>query len=158
MQIRNSTAAAELEENYSAQYFWQGKGIPQEGLEDRPFEWTTGRLAGATSMTEKLTTAIERATGFPRILDYNDPHTPLGPFTRWQLYQKLSGNRESASTAFLSPQVVSRNGHGVHGRKLTIRFHTTMPPNIIFPKACYRSRIHAGRQMYKSLRAQEGHY
>jgi len=192
--IRNSTAAAELEENYSAQYFWQGKGIPQEGLDDRSFEWTTGRLAGGgssingeqyvrptsevmrnweellgrtwspqnaihrfkqlerfsgetnhdhvhgyhgkinirqapehpTSMTEKLTTAMERATGFPRILDYNDPHTPLGPFTRWQLYQKLSGNRESASTAFLSPQVVSRNGRGVHGRKLTIRFHTTV--------------------------------
>lgn len=142
----------ELEEHYSPQYFWQGKGIPQEGLDDRSFEWTTGRLSGGgssingeqyvrptsevmrewakllgniwsparaierfkrlekfsgetndphahgyhgtinirqapehpTSMTEKLTTAMERATDLSRILDYNDPATPIGPFTRWR--------------------------------------------------------------------------
>ena len=191
--IRDSTFAPELEEQYSPQYFWQGKGIPQKGLDDRSFEWTTGRLAGGgssingeqyvrptsevmsnwermlgklwspertvkrfkqlerfsgetnnenahgyhgridirqapavpTSMAEKLTTAMERATGLPRILDYNDPRTPLGPFTRWQLYQKLNGQRESASTAFLSPYIVTPTGRGVHGRKLTVRYNTT---------------------------------
>lgn len=191
--IRDSTFAPELEESYSAQYFWQGVGIPQEGLDDRTFEWTTGRLAGGgssingeqyvrptvdvmknwerflgplwsprraiqrfkrlesysgetnnshahgyrgridirqapavpTSMAEKLTDAIERATGFSRILDYNDPNTPMGPFTRWQLYQQLNGQRESASTAFLSPDVVTPGGRGIKGRKLTIYYNTT---------------------------------
>lgn len=191
--IRDSTFALELEENFSPQYFWQGKGIPQEGLDNRSFEWTTGRLAGGgssingeqyvrptsevmrkwerllgplwspertikrfkhlenftgetnhvnahgyrgridirqapavpTSMANKLITAMEQATGFPRILDYNDPTTPLGPFTRWQLYQKLNGRRVSASTAFLSPDIVTSTGRGVHGRKLTVRYNTT---------------------------------
>lgn len=76
-------------------------------------------------MAEKLTAAMERATGFPRILDYNDPSTPLGPFTRWQLFQKLNGQRESASTAFLSSDVVTPSGRGVRGRKLTILYNTT---------------------------------
>ncbi|MEF2244694.1 GMC family oxidoreductase [Paenibacillus sp. IITD108] len=192
--ISNSTFAPELEENFSPQYFWQGKGIPQTGLDDRSFEWTTGRLAGGgssingeqyvrptqevmrnwetllgilwspenetkrfkrleryngettnksargyhgridirqapknpTTMAEKLTTAMERATGFPKIDDYNDPDTPLGPFTRWQLYQKRNGQRVSASTAFLSSDIVTPKGHGVFGRKLTVLYNTTV--------------------------------
>ncbi|NGP59348.1 GMC family oxidoreductase [Paenibacillus thiaminolyticus] len=191
--IRDSTFAPELEESFFPQYFWQGEGIPQEGVDDRSFEWTTGRLAGGgssingeqyvrptaavmeqwerllgelwapkralkrfkrlerydgdtnnvdahgyrgridirqapanpTAMAEKLTAAMERATGFPRIIDYNDPDTPLGPFTRWQLFQKPNGQRESASTAFLSSDVVTPAGRGVRGRKLTIRYKTT---------------------------------
>lgn len=191
--IRDSTQAPELEENFFPQYFWQGEGIPQEGVDDRAFEWTTGRLAGGgssingeqyvrptaevmekwerllgnlwspekavqrfkrleryagdtthlsahgyhgpidirqapsepTAMAEKLTDAIEKATGFPRILDYNDPDTPLGPFTRWQLFQKRNGERESASTAFLSADVVTPAGRGVRGRKLTVRYEAT---------------------------------
>ncbi|NKI22475.1 GMC family oxidoreductase [Paenibacillus dendritiformis] len=191
--IRDSTQAPELEENFFPQYFWQGEGTPQEGVDDRAFEWTTGRLAGGgssingeqyvrptaevmekwerllgnlwspekvvqrfkrlerytgettdasahgyhgridirqapaepTAMAEKLTDAIEKATGFPRILDYNDPDTPLGPFTRWQLFQKRNGERESASTAFLSADVVTPAGRGVRGRKLTVRYQAT---------------------------------
>jgi choline dehydrogenase len=154
--IRDSSFAPELEEKFFPQYFWQGEGVAQEKLDDRTFEWTTGRLSGGgssingeqyvrptpsvlkewegllgplwspeqailnfkqlenyhgktnnpeihgfdgrlnirqtptspPSVTKKLVSAIEDATGFNKILDYNDPRTRLGPFNRWQLYQK----------------------------------------------------------------------
>ncbi|GIP24505.1 GMC family oxidoreductase [Paenibacillus sp. J22TS3] len=191
--IRDSTFAFELEEQFFPQYFWQGEGIPQEGLDERAFEWTTGRLLGGgssingeqyvrptsavfrewekllgplwsprrairrfkrlekyngetnnprargfrgridirqapehpTSMAEKLTAAIEKATGFPEILDYNDPKTPLGPFTRWQLYQDPNGRRENSSTAFFSPDIMTPSGRGVNGRQLRVFFKST---------------------------------
>ncbi|TQR97616.1 GMC family oxidoreductase [Paenibacillus ottowii] len=44
--IRDSTFAPELEEQFSPEYFWQGEGIPQNGVDGRSFEWTTGRLLG----------------------------------------------------------------------------------------------------------------
>ncbi len=47
--IKDSTFAPELEEMFFPQYFWQGEGVPQEGLDERSFEWTTGRLAGGGS-------------------------------------------------------------------------------------------------------------
>ena len=191
--IRDSTFAPELEEQFSQKYFWQGSGVPLEGLDDRAFEWTTGRLSGGgssingeqyvrptsavlrewskllgplwspkratlrfkklenyngqtdnprsrgfngridirqapknpTTMAEKLTAAVEQATGFQEILDYNDPRTPLGPFTRWQLYQNRNGSRESSSSAFLSSDIMLPNGRGVRGRKLRVFFKTT---------------------------------
>lgn len=191
--IRDSTFALELEESFFPQYFWQGEGVPQKGVDDRAFEWTTGRLAGGgssingeqyvrptadvmlqwerllgpvwspeqavrhfkrlekfngkttngnahgyhgpidirqapfhpTRMASKLVSAIEKATGFKEIQDYNDPDTPLGPFTRWQLYQQPSGRRVSSSTAFLSSAIATPNGYGVQGRKLRIFFKTT---------------------------------
>jgi len=192
--IKDSTFASELEESYSPNYFWQGEGIPQEGLNGRSFEWTTGRLSGGgssingeqyvrptaavltkwerllgplwspdkairsfkqlenfngsttnmdahgykgkinirqapeapTRMAQKLATAIERASGYPIILDYNDPDTPLGSFTRWQLYQKPNGRRVSSSTAFLSSAIMTSSGQGVNNRKITVQFRTTV--------------------------------
>ncbi|MBA9086608.1 choline dehydrogenase [Fontibacillus solani] len=191
--IMDSTFAPELEESFFPNYFWQGEGVPQENLDDRSFEWTTGRLLGGgssingeqyvrptsavfkeweqllgpmwspdkairrfkrlenyngdtnntaargfhgridirqapeapTALAEKLTLAIEQATGFSPILDYNDPDTPIGPFTRWQLYQKPNGQRESSSTAFLSSDIMTPTGQGKNGRKLTVYFKTT---------------------------------
>jgi choline dehydrogenase len=191
--IRDSTFAAELEEQFFAQYFWQGEGVPEAGVHERTFEWTTGRLAGGgssingeqyvrptaavfrkwqrllgptwspkrtiqrfkrmeqfngetdnaevhgfhgridirqapvnpTAMANKLASAIAQATGFDEILDYNNPETPLGPFTRWQLFQKPDGRRESSSTAFLSSDIVTPNGRGVNGRKLNVSFKST---------------------------------
>jgi choline dehydrogenase len=191
--IRDSTFAPELEENFFPQYFWQGQGIPQEGLDERSFEWTTGRLSGGgssingeqyvrptsavfreweellgplwspeqainrfkklenyngktnnpavhgyngrvdirqapvnpTNMAKKLVLAMEQATGFKKILDYNDPKTPLGPFKRWQLFQKPNGQRESSSTAFLSSDIIKPNGFGVNGRKLRVIYKST---------------------------------
>lgn len=191
--IRDSAFAPDLEEQFSQKYFWQGLGVPQEGLDDRAFEWTTGRLLGGgssingeqyvrptsavlrewskllgplwsprraslrfkslekyngqsanprlrgshgridirqaprnpTTMAAKLAAAIEQATGYPEILDYNDPRTPLGPFTRWQLYQDRDGTRENSSRAFLSSDVMLPNGRGARGRKLQVFFRTT---------------------------------
>ena len=169
------------------------RAYPRRGVDDRAFEWTTGRLSGGgssingeqyvrptadvmeqwehllgsswspeqatrifkqlekfngetsdplvhgyhgrvdirqapvqpTAMAAKLVSAIERATGFQEILDYNDPDTPVGPFTRWQLYQQPNGNRESSSTAFLSRDVITSNGRGVNGRKLRAFYKCT---------------------------------
>lgn len=191
--IRDSTFALELEEKFFPEYFWQGEGVPQEDLDNRTFEWTTGRLLGGgssingeqyvrpssavfrqwerllgplwspkraiqrfktlekyngktnnpgargfrgrldirqapiqpTIMAEKLVAAIAQATRFPVILDYNDPKTPLGPFTRWQLFQKPNGRRESSSTAFLSSDIMTPSGRGVNGRKLSVFFQST---------------------------------
>ncbi|CAG7609390.1 putative GMC-type oxidoreductase [Paenibacillus solanacearum] len=192
--IRDSAFAPELEEQFFPQYFWQGEGIPQEGLDERMFEWTTGRLSGGgssingeqyvrptsavmrewqqllgpiwspgrailrfkkleryngktnnaqargysgpidirqapvhpTAMALKLTEAIEKATGYAKIVDYNDPRTPIGPFTRWQLYQNPNGTRESSSTAFLSTKVLNSAGRGVQGRKLKVLYKSTV--------------------------------
>ncbi len=192
--IRDSTFAPELEEEFFPQYFWQGEGVPQEGLDGRTFEWTTGRLLGGgssingeqyvrptsavfrewekvlgplwsptrairrfkklekfhgqtdrpsahgyrgridirqapnrpTSMAKKLVSAIEQATGLQEIVDYNDPRTPLGPFTRWQLFQNGNGHRESSSTAFLSSDIMTPSGRGVKGRKLKLYFNSTV--------------------------------
>ncbi len=192
--IRNSEKALELEEEFFPQYFWQGEGVPQEGVDGRAFEWTTGRLSGGgssingeqyvrptsesmeewerllgpvwsparailrfkklekyngrtnhprfrgyrgridirqapanpTAMAEKLAAAIEQATGYPKILDYNDPRTPLGPFTRWQLYQNPDGTRESSSTAFLSADRGRTNRRGDNNRKLRVLYKATV--------------------------------
>ncbi len=76
-------------------------------------------------MTQKLVSAIEQGTGFNAILDYNDPNTPIGPFSRWQLTQQSNGERESASTAFLGEEVVNSSGYGTNGRNLRILYKTT---------------------------------
>jgi choline dehydrogenase len=199
--IRNSTFAPELEELFFPNYFWQGEGVPQEGVDDRAFEWTTGRLSGGgssingeqyvrptsdvfmqwqkllgpnwsprramsrfkilekfngltnnpdahgfhgridirqaprqpTAMARKLVSAIEQATDFPEILDYNDPLTPLGPFTRWQLYQQPNGQRESSSTAFLSSNIVTPRGIGLRGRRLRV-FYKSSVLRVLFEK------------------------
>jgi choline dehydrogenase len=191
--IRDSRFAPELEEKFFPQYFWQGEGVPQPEVDEKTFEWTTGRLSGGGSsingeqyvrptpavlkewerllgslwspeqaiqnfkqlenydgktnnpvihgfhgrlnirqtptnpphVTKKLVSAIKDATGFPKILDYNDPRTPLGPFNRWQLYQQPNGERESSSTAFLSSDIMTPDGIGVNDRKLRVIYKST---------------------------------
>lgn len=199
--IKNSEHVFELEENYYPQFFWQGQGVPQPGVNGHSFEWTTGRLLGGGSsingeqyvrptaavlneweqllgsrwsydqalefyksienyngttdnpdargnqgridirqapeneIGEKLVEAIVQATGIPRILDYNNPDTPIGAFTSWQLYQKPNGERESASTAFLSSDIMDEKGRGVNGRKLVVYWNTTAL-RILFDDKC----------------------
>ena len=102
--------------------------IGQENNISRGF---TGRLSirempeTIPDMTQKLVAAIEQGTGFETILDYNDPNTPIGAFLKWQLTQKPNGYRESASTAYLSEDVVNQYGQGVGQRKLLIYYKTT---------------------------------
>lgn len=193
--IRDSSFAPPfiLTDDFMPEYFWPGKGVPQEKVNNRSFDWTGGRTLGGsssvnneqyvrpsqanmkkweeslgpswspqqetyqfmklekyngsttnpnarssngrlnirqtpvnpTNMAEKFVLAMEKATNFPRILDYNDPNTPIGPFTRWQLYQMPNGQRESADTAFLSSNVMTQDGHGVGGRKLKVYYNST---------------------------------
>lgn len=78
-----------------------------------------------TGMVKKIVSAIEQATGFKEILDYNNPDTPNGPFSRWQLTQRPNGERESAPRAFLSPDVADNKGLGVYGRRLTVMTKST---------------------------------
>ncbi len=102
------------------------------GITDNPcVHGYNGRLAIRqapkipTLMAEKIVSAIGDATGFKEILDYNNPDTPIGPFTRWQLTQKPNGGRDSASMAFLSPDIVNYKGHGRNGRKLLVLTKST---------------------------------
>jgi len=77
------------------------------------------------AVVNKFVEAIEQGTNYKSILDYNDPNTPIGPFTSWQLFQKPNGFRESASTAFLSSDIVDKNGYGVGNRKIRLLYKTT---------------------------------
>ena len=79
-----------------------------------------------TDMAKKLALAIEQATGFEQILDYNNPDMPIGPFTQNQYTQDPNGTRESASTAYLSPDIVDSEGFGVNGRKLRVLTKATV--------------------------------
>lgn len=76
-------------------------------------------------LTKKVTNALSAGTGYPIILDYNDPSTPLGAFYQWQLYQQPGGDRESAATAFLSTDVMTPGGYGVNGRNLRVLMEAT---------------------------------
>lgn len=170
-QIKNSTFAGILEEDFFPQYFYQLTQVFQPIVNNNSFNYTTGRLFGGgssingeqyvrgsrqlysqwqallgsiwsknkifnafiafenyngitpnpskrgfcgpvdirqapvnpTSMATKFVQATSLATGFGEIIDYNLPETPIGPFTRWQLFQKPNGKRESSSTAYLEP-------------------------------------------------------
>ncbi|BCJ88178.1 hypothetical protein skT53_31630 [Effusibacillus dendaii] len=68
--IRGSTFAPELEERFFAKYFWQGEGVPQEGLDELTFEWTTGRFLGAalrstaSSMQDRRQPFLGNGKGF----------------------------------------------------------------------------------------------
>jgi choline dehydrogenase len=79
-----------------------------------------------SAMARKIVLAIEQATGFREILDYNNSNTPIGPFIRNQYTQMPNGMRESSSTAFLSPDVLDREGFGVNGRRLRLLTEATV--------------------------------
>jgi choline dehydrogenase len=82
-------------------------GVP--GAYNPEYHGVGGRMqirqapAHATARAEKFATALTAATGAPRIVDYNDPTTPLGTFTRWSLFQNRDGTRASSSRNFLQP-------------------------------------------------------
>ncbi len=80
-----------------------------------------------TTASKKFTKAIIKATGFPYVLDYNDPNTPIGASSRFQFTQRGHDGkfRVSSATAFLDKNVIKPNGTGVHGRKLKIHFEST---------------------------------
>ncbi len=77
-----------------------------------------------TKVSKKFTQATIQATGYPYVLDYNDPSTPIGVSSRFQYSQKgIDGRlRVSSVNAYLDKTVVSPDGFGLDGRKLRIFF------------------------------------
>lgn len=80
-----------------------------------------------TQVSLKFSQAIVNATGFPFVLDYNDPNTPIGASPKLQATQSGPNGalRVSSATAFLNKDVMSPKGYGIHGRKLLIHFEST---------------------------------
>jgi choline dehydrogenase len=54
-----------------------------------------------TPLAQQFCDAMAQVSGFTEIQDYNDPNTPVGPFTRWSMTQSPSGVRQSSDVAFL---------------------------------------------------------
>lgn len=79
-----------------------------------------------TPLSQVFTQAVIQATGFPFVLDYNDPNTPIGVSSQLQLTHKghKGFDRVSSATAFLDDHVMRSNGKGTHGRKLQVYFNS----------------------------------
>lgn len=79
-----------------------------------------------SKLAEVFTQAEIIATNTPFVLDYNDPLTPIGVSSQFQLTRTGENGffRESSATAFLNHHVMDSKGKGVHGRKLQIHFES----------------------------------
>ncbi len=82
------------------------------------------RQVPPSKLSQKFARAIVEATGFSRVLDYNDPKTPIGVSPRVQITEDgVNGRlRVSSATAFLNEDVMTPDGFGVNGRKLRVLF------------------------------------
>lgn len=100
-----------------------------------PSRGTSGPWVNATVPSvvtpdaQYLVDAFAQVTGLPAINDYNDPATPVGPFPLWDTQIRPDGEgsfvRESTAYAFLGADVVTPEGKGVNGRKLTVEVRAT---------------------------------
>lgn len=84
------------------------------------------RQVPSNKVGDTFTQAVIAATGFPFILDYNDPDTPIGSSNQMQNTQKGRNGRlrVSSATAFLNKKVMTPKGRGVNGRKLRVFFES----------------------------------
>jgi choline dehydrogenase-like flavoprotein len=84
------------------------------------------QIAHPSKVSEKFTRAEIKATGFPFVLDYNDPDTPVGVSSQFQYtHSGPEGKyRVSSMNAFLNDKVITPDGQGVNGRKLQVLFDT----------------------------------
>lgn len=83
------------------------------------------QVAQPSQVSQTFTQAVINATGFPFVLDYNDPNTPIGASSQLQYTQSPDGIlRVSSATAFLNEDVMTPDGYGVHGRKLRVLFES----------------------------------
>ena len=83
------------------------------------------QIPDPTPVALKFTEAVIDATGFPFVLDYNDPATPIGASSQFQYTQSGPNGelRVSSATAFLNETVMTPDGRGVKGRKLRVLFN-----------------------------------
>lgn len=84
------------------------------------------QIPNPSGVSKKFTKAVIRATGFPFVLDYNDPKTPIGVSPQLQIAERgFNGKyRVSSATAFLNKKVMTQKGYGVNGRKLRVLFES----------------------------------
>lgn len=84
------------------------------------------QVSPPSMLSKVFTQAVIDATGFPFVLDYNDPKTPVGVSTQLQLTRRGHKGfyRISSATAFLNHHVMKSDGRGVHGRKLRVFFNS----------------------------------
>lgn len=84
------------------------------------------QVPNPSNVSKKFSQAVIEATGFPFVLDYNNPNTPIGVSPQLQFTQrgKNARLRVSSSLAFLNTDVAKPNGDGVHGRKLKIHYNS----------------------------------
>lgn len=84
------------------------------------------RQDSPSQLAKVFTRAAIEATETPFVLDYNDPRTPIGVSSQFQLSRKGENSfyRVSSATAFLNHHVMRRDGTGVHGRKLQVLFES----------------------------------
>lgn len=82
------------------------------------------QVPNPTKVSETFTQATINATGFPFVLDYNDPLTPIGVSSQFQYtFKGRKGEiRVSSAVAFLNEKVMTPKGFGVNGRKLRVHF------------------------------------
>lgn len=80
-----------------------------------------------STVAQKFNQAWINATGFPNVLDYNDPATPIGCSDEIQYTEKGPDGvlRVSSATAFLNKKIMTPAGFGVNGRKLRVLFNST---------------------------------
>lgn len=85
------------------------------------------RTKPVSVMSAKFNRATIEATGFPTVIDYNDPNTPIGPSFYIQLAQKGDGGkfRVSSAKSFLNRAVITPKGKGMGKRRLRVLFEST---------------------------------
>jgi choline dehydrogenase-like flavoprotein len=78
-------------------------------------------------VSEVFTQAWINATGFPSVLDFNDPETPVGISSQLQYTQDGPDGdcRVSSEVAFLGPGIIDQKGQGLNGRQIDVRFNAT---------------------------------
>jgi len=93
----------------------RGYSGPLEVRQDKP-----------SKLSQVFTAAEIQATGTPFVLDYNDPATPIGVSSQFQLTRKGHDSfyRVSSATAFLD-EVMHSDGTGKQKRKLKVLFEST---------------------------------
>lgn len=131
--------------------------------------------AQPTTMATRFVTSIANITESPPILDYNNPNTAIGAFTRWQLFQNTDGTRESTVSAYLLDSsehtvTTSKNGHYLVDKNrqlliflrataLRIHFDNKTPNNVsnignaALPRAMGVAVLHSG--VYKNVYARQ---
>ncbi len=104
-----------------------------------------------SKVSRVFTKAMIQSTGFPFVLDYNDPKTPIGVSS--QLQYTHSGQdgiyRVTSATAFLNDSVMTPSGYGVHGRKLRVLFRSKALKTIWKGKKAIGVKYKHGGKEYK---------